>query len=440
MTLSENEYKVLNVLLKNPSLSYTDIAQTLGLSVTSIRNLLFSLMEYEETSSFEDDEKTKLSSNTNYINKNNKTSNLHFFAMLKFELLNLTRFDFFITCSSENQLRNVSKFCDAHPYTSFRGRIHGGKNGVYIVFYMPNETLNMLLFSLELLKREKLIDDFEQIILSTNFLIFSLLKIDVFDVNEKKWNFNFEEFKANINKYSSNEARDFFEKDKNNSILQKIDKIDVMILSEWGYGAGPRKTKAELLNNISNGKIYENFVKDLKLNRYIISDHVDALLKHNIVKQVGIGFDRKKIQILATLFFIGKAKVEFLNTFANYIHSDDFPFDSTLSVGDLDSTNQTASYTWWVNFTANIVSKFTEFLFENSIVLKTFVVTYNALDMDNYPLYHANFIHGPPNNNHWNTSEENCLIEPLKVFLDSEKIKNLSTDFHKYQKDNKDKS
>ena len=228
----------------------------------------------------------------------------------------------------------------------------------------------------------------------------------------------------------------YFDKDHDKSILNNLDKIDIMILNEWGYGAGPRKTKAELLNNLSNGKIYKNFIQDLKLNRYIISDHVDALLKHNVINQVSIGFDRRKIQILTTLFFIGKAKKKFLNAFGNYIRSDEFPFDSTLSVGDYSPETQTATYSWWVSFTASIVSKFTEFLFENSEQLQTFIVSYNALDNESYPLYHANFIYDPENNNHWNITEENCLINPLKVFFDdTDKIQTISKDFQKYSGD-----
>lgn len=417
------------------------MAQTLNLSVTSIRNLLFSLMEYEETSAFEDDNKTKLKSNNAYTNlENKKTNNLSFYAMFNYGLLNLTRFDFFITCSSIDQMRTIIKYCEAHPYTNFRGRIHGGENGIYLIFYMPSEILDMLLFSLELLKKEKIIDNYTPIVHSSSFLLFSLLKMDVFDINENKWNYDFDEFKKKFNKYKGSDAVNYFDKKPEKSILQKLDKIDIMILNEWGYGAGPRKTKAELLNNITKGKIYENFIKDLKLNRYIISDHVDSLFKHNIISQFGIGFDRRKIQILTTLFFVGEANAEFLNAFSNYIQSDDFPYDSTLNVGDLDSETQTAKYTWWVSFNANIVSKFTEFLFENSIQLKTFIATYNAIDIDNYPLYHANFIHDPTHNNHWNTTEEYCLINPLKELLNSDKLQTISDDFQKFLKDKKDSS
>lgn len=429
MSLSENEYRVLNVLLREPNLSYTEIAQKLDLSVTSIRNLIFSLMEYTENDSLEDDDKSKLQSNSSYVNLNPKhTHNLSFYGKFNYKLLNLTRYDFFIACSSIDQMLHVKKFCDAHPYTAFRARIHGGTNGVYVLFEMPEEILNMLLISLQAFKEDNLIDDFHQIIENRNFTTFSLLKIDVFDVHQNKWIFNFEEFKKEIlENLPGTKLKDYFLTENKKPIMHKLDKIDVLILNEWGYGAGPRKTKAELLHNITTGKIYENFIKDLKLNRYIISDHVDSLLKEKIVKSVGIGFDRKKIQILTTIFYTGQSNTEFLNIFANFINGENFPFDSVLSVGDV-TEDKTANFTWWVSFTANVVSKFTEFLFENCISLHTSIVASNPEHLDNYPFYHANFI--PDTNNNggsWNVSNEWCFQEPLKVFYDSNKIKSLSS-------------
>lgn len=439
MTLSENEYRVLNVLLKDPSLSYTEIAQILNLSVTSIRNLLFSLMDYTPTSSIEDDDSTPVSTKDSYINPEPKKNNhLNFFAKFNFDLLNLKRFDFFITCSTIEQMKNVKNFCLAHPYTNFRSTIHGGKSGIYVLFTMPPEILDMLIFALEALKREHLIDDYKQLIKETNFTIFSLLKIDVFDVNQNRWNFDFDTFKENFHHYESkSNSNNYFKKTQGKSILSKFDKIDVIILNEWGYGAGTRKTKAELLNNITTFPIYSNYIKDLKLNRYIISDHVDFLQKETIIKDIGIGFDRKKIQILTTLFYLGEAKVEFLNNFANFIQSDEFPFESTLSVGDLNSESKIAKYTWWVNFTADNISEFTEFLFENSFNLQTFIVILNSGTMENYPLYHANFIIDSSNTGHWNTTEDSCLLMPLKPFFDSSKTQSLIKDYQKVQMSSK---
>ena len=437
MTLSENEYRVLNVLLKDPSLSYTDIAKVLNLSVTSIRNLLFSLMDYTPTSIVEDDNTTPVNTRNGYLNPEpKKNNNLSFFAKFNYDLLDLMRFDFLISCSTLEQMQNVRTFCIAHPYTSFRGRVHGGSSGVYVIFFMPAEILDMIIYSLETLKREHYIEDYSQLIKNSNFSIFSLLKIDVFDVTQIRWNFDFDEFMEKFQKKELSEITDYFKKGKNKSILSHLDRIDAMILNEWGYGAGPRKTKAELLNNISKFPVYQDFIKDLKLNRYIISDHVDALSKENIIKNIGIGFDRRKIQILTTLFYTGKAKTEFLNSFANFIQSEEFPFESTLSVGDLDVKSQEANFTWWVNFTADIVSKFTEFLYENTTKLQTYIVA-DTSEIENFSLYHANFITSTPTGGHWNTSVETCLVKPLESFLNPDKIQSLDNDFQKFQNRNK---
>ena len=439
MTLSENEYRVLNVLLKDPSLSYTEIAQTIGLSVTSIRNLLFSLMEYGDSSSFEEDGITPVKTNSSYVNLEYKPNKLSFYCKFNYDMLNLRKVDFFISCSSIYQMENATKFCDAHPYTAFISRIYGGENGLFVIFILPPNSLDMLLFCFEVLKQENLIDNYNQIIKFSRFTIYSALKVDVFDANQDKWNFTFEDFKSKLTDYAEKtDSPNHFEIEGNQSILEKLDKIDIMILNEWGYAAGPRKTKAELLNNLSTGKIYAHYVKGLKLNRYIISDHVDSLLKQNIINNIGIGFDRRKIQILATLFYSGIADSKFLNTFANFIQDNVFPFESTFNVGDLDSASQTAHFTWWVSFTPDIVSKFTEFLYENSLQLQTFIVTSNIFDIENYPLYHANFICDSPNSGHWNTSEENFINGPLEVFFDTNKVQKLSTDFQKIRKPNKE--
>jgi len=211
-----------------------------------------------------------------------------------------------------------------------------------------------------------------------------------------------------------------------------------MILNEWGYGAGPRKPKAEILQNIENGKIYTNYKKDLKINRYIISDHVESLLKNDILEYIGIGFDRRKIQIFTVLFYIGIAPKKFVNSFANYLQTDDFPFETSFSVGDVDEENNLATFTWWASFTPYLVSKFTEFLFNNCIKLTTYIVAYEGKDVDNYPLYHANFIPDTSNGGHWNNSIESCLKDPLKTFFDDDKVvQTLANEFKSKQNSNK---
>ena len=424
MALSENEYRVLNVLLKEPSLSYTEIANKTDLSVTSIRNLLFSLMDYSETDELDDNKSSIVSSNNTYKNLNDKKNhNLNFYGKLRYEMLDFIRYDFFISCSNLEQMKNFKKFCEAHPYTSFRARMHGGENGIYATFFIPNGTLQMLLYSLDILKENGIINNFEQIIKNALFYEFSTLKIEVFDVTQNRWNFKFSDFLEKFYDFKKNaKLIDYFNQNRHKSILDGLDKIDIMILNEWGYGAGPRKTKAEILNNLQSTKFYSNFIKDLKLNRYIISDHVDSLLRTDILEYIGISFDRRKIQIFAILFYVGRADIKFLNLFANFIKSPDFPFETNLFVGDVDYDTKTAAFTWWASFTPYLVSKFTEFLFENCCELNTYIVAYNTQDIDNYPLYHANFVCDKPNEGHWKDSIEECLSNPLKIFFNEKQL------------------
>lgn len=387
-------------------------------------------MDYSETNALEDDNTPLHSTKDDYKDLKKKSHNLAFYAKFNYDLLNLDRFDFFIECEDTNQLENVRKFCDTHPYTSYRTRIHGGKNGVYIIFFMPKDILGMLLFSLQSLKDNQLIQEFTRIFQTSNVNIFSLLRVDVFNASQNKWEFNFE---TSINKFSNevtpNKLLDFFDVKKEQPILNKLNKIDIMILNEWGYGAGPRKTKAEILNNITNGKIYESYITDLKINRYIISDHIDYLLNENIIEYVGVGFDRRKIQIFTTLFYSGEAKKEFLNLFANYVKSTHFPFESRFSIGD--TTGDYAKFTWWVSFTPNIVSEVTEYLFKNCTKLETFIIIMNTNDSETYALYHANFMPYGDVGGSWNNTEDHCLIEPLKIFFDEKSLSNLINKFHK---------
>jgi DNA-binding Lrp family transcriptional regulator len=393
LSLSENEYRVLDVLLKDPSLSYTEIAHKLNLSVTSIRNLVDNASERK------------------------KTNILNFYAKFNYDLLSLERYDFFISCSTMEQLENVKQFCLFHPYTNFRARMHGGTNGIYAIFLIPKEGFDFLILSLEILKIKEFITDFKQLILDPQFIISSSLKIDVFDINLNRWNFDFDSFKQIVQDYEESISdENLFQKPKERSILPQLTNLDLMILNEWGFGAGPRKTKAELLENIQNGSSYKKYTTELKLNRYIISDHVDSLLATNIIENIGIGFDRRKILILTILFYVGEANINFLKSFSVYINSSEFPFESTLVVGKDISDSNKAPFTWWVSITPNLASKFTEFLFENSIQLQTFIVAYNSQDIDSYPLYHANFVL-TENGGQWNTNKDYCLLTPLKYTL-----------------------
>ena len=102
----------------------------------------------------------------------------------------------------------------------------------------------------------------------------------------------------------------------------------------------------------------------------------------------------------------------------------------------MDVKSQEANFTWWVNFTADIVSKFTEFLYENTTKLQTYIVA-DTSEIENFSLYHANFITSTPTGGHWNTSVETCLVKPLESFLNPDKIQSLDNDFQKFQNRNK---
>lgn len=418
MDISLKEFNLLQELQRYPLITYSDLAKKLGCSITTVRKYLDKLMASEQ----EEIITTSKKKETVRL----RTSPLQLFTFFQYEKLNLFRSSFLLEAKNQKSIDRLVIFCEHHPYTSFRAQLHGGMNGIYIVFYSPLEIIDQLHVLFNFLKEKKKIVDFKEIISLPSMTIRTKPDISLFNPETSKWDFNFESFCRYIENIElKNESFQHPPRKSNDFVLHDLCKLDIMILREWGYGAGLRKTHREILNNITTESVYrQNSDVTGKIDRYVISERVNFLMDLDIINHCAIAFNREKISLFNRIFYVGKAKANFLLKLAKTLDLFNFPFSSIFTLDSFSKRDESVSFSWWIDIPPKELSKLTRWIFGHTETLETYLVSTKTIDVENYPIYHENIvISEKPEPHHWNADHNYCSLDPISVIISKEELK-----------------
>lgn len=430
MALSKKEYLVIQELQRDPFITYNDLAERLEVSNTTIRNIINSLNSFSETENISEDQRKR----------RGKRTPLNFVALYDYKRLELKHASFLIECQDKTQMEIFENFCDLHPYTAFRSRIHGGLNGIYVIFHIPKEIYEFLIESLNILKEKGLIKRYRPLVFDSYIYKVTLPDFGNFDPETSEWHFPFKNKaqkmpslseKNLISQISKKDSQDY-------PIINNLDIIDIMILREWGYGAGPRKLKSEILNALTYKNqpdeipdLYQNARNKVVLNRTILSNHIDKLMESDLIRDFIVAFDRERVLIYNRIFFQGTASLSFLQDLLELIEQFDddgkrvFPFETVLTIAQPNKKDYTTDFTWWLDIPPKESSFIMSWLFEQVINLQTFLVSNRWEDTSNYPIWHENFIATKDSEvgGYWNVEKNYCLDIPLEELFKKHNIK-----------------
>lgn len=226
-------------------------------------------------------------------------------AELNNHVLGLQQHSFLISFHSENKRKNIevfTQFCNEHPYTSYRNRIYGAWNGMYVVFTIPDvtEAEHWLIESLNTLKSNSILADF------THFA--KLNRINGSKGNLKDWDAEFNRWKVNFSsifEYLNSSEKDPILKG-NTEISKEINNLsmfDMILMREFTNDA--RRSQKEMLADILSSNDYSDERKEILGTKQSISRRINHLKELNIFESYSLYYSRESFGIFNELLFIG---------------------------------------------------------------------------------------------------------------------------------------
>lgn len=423
LSLSKKEFLVIQELQKNPLISYTELAKRLRTDLKNIRRIIKKLSSFDEEGSQEEDRQKR----------QGKRTPLNFYAVFDYTMLGLRAVNFLVECKNEEEMRVAEYFCDVHPYTFFRTRIFGGSfRGLFVKYHVPPTGFAFIEEAYQRLQSEGLISNYRVIINNDVIAQETVPDISAYDPIDQEWNFSLEEFDNHL-KWIRARDTPFLMSGKPRSLshLGRLDIFDIMILREWSYGAGPRKSNNEVLSNILSDelRIYHDYSKcdglcenlscrGLDVDRYLVAKRKNKLQELDLITGYGIGFDRKKVSLFNRYLFIGKTDKIFLQKLSVSLEKGYFPFTSVLGIDEPAGDDSLITFYWWVESPPRQSNDFVTWLFERTVEVQVYVVSNEFDHSSRYELYHENFVaHAVDPTNPWRVDEQYCLTTPINEIL-----------------------
>ncbi|MHA1166912.1 MAG: hypothetical protein ACTSRU_03750 [Candidatus Hodarchaeales archaeon] len=341
------------------------------------------------------DKERKLSPTTviksiNWLKENKAFTEVH--PVLNDSALGLKLVDVFVQPSSYNSIRKLEMkkngSCNfPHPYITYHARINGFHEGLYFQFRIPVESTDLLdEFFSELVKR-KIVDKYEMLQRDPAIRTFTTADLNAWVPDEFRWDFDGDEW---IEGYKS-ESHEYVRKQPAESILNKLDGIDILLLAELVRNARRKnkdigKAVMEKLREKSTEKIFPQEISTQDLNW-------------------------KTFDIYNTVFFTCKATKSTTQSIAAYLENGSvrFPFESVFS-GLEDG------FFWYMRAPSSVISYVTEFLWQEVERRELSLIDYRSSEI--YELWSETY---DLTTRKWKTGHDFTVKDPL-VLIDDFRI------------------
>ncbi|NHJ85559.1 MAG: winged helix-turn-helix transcriptional regulator [Asgard group archaeon] len=321
MTIEERDLELLIALQEKPLAPASKLAKAINLSTPTVITRLDLL-------------------------KNGK-SYYNVFAHLLPETLELEIVDVLIEI---NNIEDVEYFeqhvCYNHPYTLFRIRCFGSFNGLYVQFRIPKNSQPLLITMLEELKKRKRIQSFliPKIIPEAK-TIYTKSNLANWEANLMRWNFDWDGWLKKLQKIDSN--RIFVEKEE--SILPKLDELDIALLQEISTSA--RRKNTEIMDSLQLNKTEVGLQQ--KISRKL------KFLDKEVVSQYRVFLRWETFEIYNSFYVICECEDSTANKLQNLLIKDPIPFESTFKITE-------KGYIWYIRCPASHFSNIATIIWQSS--------------------------------------------------------------------------
>lgn len=227
--------------------------------------------------------------------------------------------DFLLKVNSHDALLKIEKFCEAHPYTSYRARVFGGLNqGIMLQFRQPDAARKHLLDTFQIMKKNNLISEIRELpTLQAEYgSSFTTPRLESWDPEKMVWNFDWERWWASCPETPSTMPKS--SSDSHTSV--KLDDLDVKILQEIGINA--RRKNIEIIDALGLDRdapgIQQKISSKLKW------------LEEEVIESYRMYINWTYFDVYNTPLIIAEADERNTNRLISYLSKGEFPFASSI--------------------------------------------------------------------------------------------------------------
>ncbi len=237
--------------------------------------------------------------------------------LLNFRELGLEQVDALIDVKHADMIEQLEEIAKSHPYTIYRSRCFGSVNGLLLQFAVPLNSSPLIKELFEKLTETDSIARYKILPTSKSIPIYSSMKIDGWDADQRTWNFDWSEwFKLG----KSSKIKRVEEREPTTS-LEWLTKDDVFIISELMRSA--RRKNTEIISALEEHDVAftpQTFGRHLK----IINDRC--------IRGYRVTFHPIFFETLAGVLIYGTSDPKILGALKKKFEKNPPPFESTLRV------------------------------------------------------------------------------------------------------------
>lgn len=349
----DTDLQLLIALHENPMARFSELAEKLHLSPTTISN------RYHDISH-------------NSLNR--------VVADVNLDKLDLEILDFLIETDSLENSETIEKYCDDHYYTLYRSRLFGKFNGLFVQFRIPKGTHTRLLNQLETLQHDGLINSFNQLN-SIYPKILTRTQLTSWK-GGMKWEFNWNDWELKLNELLQNKNYTALKPQihKNINDLDHLDMLDLLILEELTIGCARRKN-IELIQEIE--PTYKEIENNKKITKQTFSRRINRI-KKDFIQNYRLFFDLKTLDIYNTIAFLCRTDNDLTVAISHLLTENPIPFSSNYRPITENS------FFWFLRVPPSHFSSLYNIIWKYASELDVFLFDYNC--SRHYGLWHKAFI------------------------------------------------
>jgi DNA-binding Lrp family transcriptional regulator len=279
--ITPEDYQIVLRLESNPLLSFSDLADELGVSWPTAKKRVDILKDRGVIRAP--------------------------IAIYNVKILGLERITVIWSLRREEDLKTIEKICDIHPYTVYRGRGYGDGYILLAQFNVPPETIPLMKELLEITVKENYAIDAE-LLQSSGYRTETSPNLNHYNPDKNEWNFDWKEWIGYVNDQPElPPLKDDFNVDD----LKDWKPIDFQVLRE--LTKNPEIKQAELMRKFNLTRTNTHVVYNTVFNKLIAG--------------VRLRYDRILFNLVNTrLFWIPNPNKQRVNQFFNLIKDLPPPF------------------------------------------------------------------------------------------------------------------
>ena len=312
-------------------------------------------------------------------------------ANIRTRRIGLETDDFLLKVDSYDSLQKIEKFCEVHPYTSYRARIFGGdKQSIMVQFRQPDEARIHLLNAFEKMMKARIITQIREIptLRSEYGSTHTRPRLDAWITEKMTWDFNWEEWWKQLPK----SAKPMIEEKKETDSIE-IDALDAQILQHIHMNA--RRKNTEIIESMGLDKNTPGLQQKIsaRLKR----------LKDEIIESYRVFINWTHFDVYNTPLIIAKCSSGMTDRLIKHLSTSNFPFSSNVR-----KTNE--GFVWSARLPSSHLSELVGVVWRMTDCFEVLIIDFKHSQV--YGLWAESF---DKTNNKWLSEKEFCLDSPLKA-------------------------